>query len=83
METSALNASNVEQAFSTLVNSIFYKKMPKSVDNSSAATKSVEHAPSTVPNSPGEGQVVIPITPKSFRIKNEPKSAVEKKNGCC
>jgi hypothetical protein len=82
METSALNASNVEQAFSTLVNSIFYKKMPKSVDNSSAGKTSVEPAPLTVPISHGDGHVEIPTTPKSFRL-DKSKPGVEKKNGCC
>lgn len=77
METSALNASNVEQAFLTIVNGIFYKKMPKSVDNASAPIS----AP-TVPVS-SEAQVVIAPNQKSFRLKDNQKPADTNKSKCC
>ncbi|CAF0889010.1 unnamed protein product [Rotaria sp. Silwood1] len=88
METSALNASNVEQAFITVVTGIFYKKMPKSVDNSSssssaAAMTSMGHVPTlTVPVS-SDPQIVISPNQKSFRLKDNQKSTVPNSNGCC
>ncbi|CAF4802863.1 unnamed protein product, partial [Rotaria sp. Silwood1] len=84
----ALNASNVEQAFITVVTSIFYKKMPKSVDNSSssssaAAMTSMGHVPTlTVPVS-SDPQIVISPNQKSFRLKDNQKSTVPNSNGCC
>ncbi|CAF5212873.1 unnamed protein product, partial [Rotaria magnacalcarata] len=66
LETSALNSSNVEQAFLTIVNSIFYKKMPKTVDNTSTIASSGQTPTSTV-SVPSDAHVVISSTPKSFR----------------
>ncbi|CAF0784712.1 unnamed protein product [Rotaria sordida] len=86
METSALNASNVEQAFVLLVTSIYQKKMPKQMDSSStiaekssSETVSMDNSqPPTVPV--GSDQTIIfdkPIRPSH----NE--KASSKKGGCC
>ncbi|CAF4653641.1 unnamed protein product [Rotaria sp. Silwood1] len=85
METSALNASNVEQAFVLLVTSIYQKKMPKQMDSSSAMGKSssetvsMDHSqPPTVPVGPDQSITFDrPIRPSN----NE--KASSKKNGCC
>ncbi|CAF0819583.1 unnamed protein product [Rotaria sordida] len=85
METSALNASNVEQAFITVVTGIFYKKIPKSVDNSSSssAMTSIGHGPtSSIPVS-SDAQVVISPNQKSFRLKDNQKPTVSNSGGCC
>ncbi|CAF0846840.1 unnamed protein product [Adineta ricciae] len=86
METSALNASNVEQAFVTLVKSVFYKKIPKSVDNPTAST-ATDHS-STVPvtTDTTDAQVEISTNTKSFRLNDKAKPVALKKNssgGCC
>ncbi|CAF2378975.1 unnamed protein product [Rotaria sp. Silwood2] len=85
METSALNASNVEQAFVLLVTSIYQKKMPKQMDSSSTTAKSSSETVSmdysqaaTVPVA--SDQTIMfdrPIRPSN----NE--KASSKKNGCC
>ncbi|CAF0782523.1 unnamed protein product [Adineta ricciae] len=84
METSALNASNVEQAFITLVKSIFYKKIPKSVDNPTTSTET-DHS-STKPVT-SDAQVEISTNTKSFRLNDKTKPVAPKKNssggGCC
>ncbi|UJR10341.1 hypothetical protein I4U23_014547 [Adineta vaga] len=82
METSALNAYNVEQAFITLVTSIFHKKIPKTVENSSAMS-STDHS-STVPVL-SDPQVEISAPSRSFRVNGASKPVTSKKNsgGCC
>jgi Ras-related protein Rab-11A len=88
METSALNASNVEQAFTTLVTNIYHKKIPKAMDNSSSITSSTvskiaeQETTSTGPVS-SDGQIEIGINRKSFHLKNNPEPMSPKKNGCC
>ena len=88
METSALSASNVEQAFSTLVTSIFRRKLPKSLDNSvpsDSSGKSVsidDTRTRTVPD-PSDSEVRIESTPTSFRVRNEQNPTPPKKGGCC
>jgi Ras-related protein Rab-11A len=82
METSALNASNVEQAFSTLITSIYYKKMPKSMDTSSSPT-SVDHVPTSAVRVSPDAAVQISVNQKSFRLKDNQKPASPKKSGCC
>jgi hypothetical protein len=83
METSALNASNVEQAFGSLVQSIYYKKIPKSMENSTPA--SAEYVPTkTVPiESEPEVDIARPQNQKSFRVGNNQASTKPKKTGCC
>ncbi|CAF0999705.1 unnamed protein product [Adineta steineri] len=87
LETSALSASNVEQAFQTLVTSIFYKKMPKSLENPSATTKtssSTEHEPSK--HVVKEDRVEIVSPPESFRLKKDSSTKPvhqKKSGGCC
>ncbi|CAF3024419.1 unnamed protein product [Rotaria socialis] len=82
LETSALTSSNVEQAFLTIVNSIFYKKMPKAVDNTSAIASSGQIPTSTV-TVPSDGHIVISSTPKSFRLKDNQKPAESNSTKCC
>jgi len=82
METSALNKSNVEEAFTTLVTNIYHKKKLKSVDNLSRI-KSIEHGPTkTIPVS-SDSTVEISSNPKSFRLKDNKELTVTKKGGCC
>ena len=83
METSALNASNVEQAFSTLVTSIFYKKMPKSVESFNPSP--IEHVPTKTVPIISEPEVDIARPQKSFRLNSNQSSSstTTKKTGCC
>jgi Ras-related protein Rab-11A len=86
METSALNASNVEQAFTLLVTSIYHKRMPKQIDSSSSsvpekssATVTIDHsATRTISFSADAHKSDKPIRPSS----NHQASPL-KKNGCC
>ena len=84
LETSALNSSNVEQAFTTVVTNIYHKKMPKSIDNSSPGKLSTDPAPSTTTTAPvgSDGSVELGLKQKSFRLKDNQKAA-PKKEGCC
>lgn len=82
LETSALNASNVEQAFTTVVTNIYHKKMPKSMDNSSSNNSAVDPpSTSSIPVS-SDGSVEIGLKQKSFRLKDNQKPTA-KKEGCC
>jgi len=87
METSALNASNVEQAFTLLVTSIYNKKKPKQIDLNSDSnqlrTESVSFFKDNVQtrtisvSSTATTKSDKPIRP-SYRD-----STVKKKPGCC
>ena len=88
METSALSASNVEQAFSSLVTSIFRKKLPKSLDNplpseSPERSVSIDNTPTRTVSGPSDGEVRIDSTPRSFRVRDETNPPPPKKGGCC
>lgn len=87
METSALNATNVEQAFTLLVTSIYKRKSPKQIDSSVPA----ERTAATVSIEPKVRSVTVSFTndtksPKSETLirpsLNERKTA-QKKSGCC
>jgi Ras-related protein Rab-11A len=87
METSALNATNVEQAFVLLVTSIYHKKMPKQIDSSpspvpekSSATVTIDHSSRRTISfaSDSASKSDKPIRP-SFRES----TSISKKNGCC
>jgi len=83
METSALNASNVEQAFSLLVTSIYHKRMPKQIDSlpeKSSATVTIDHS------SVRTVSISYDSTNKSdkpIRPSNKEPASIKKKNGCC
>lgn len=78
METSALNATNVEEAFLLLVNNIYQRKTPKSMISTSNASDDHSHAPrKTVEDTPTVS------FDEPIRIQKEKKSATEKKGGCC
>ena len=88
METSALSASNVEQAFSSLVTSIFRKKLPKSLVNSEPSPSlvksvSIDDTPTRTVPDPSDGEVRIEPTPRSFRVGEEQNPTPPKKGGCC
>ena len=78
METSALNASNVEEAFGLLVNSIYQRKKSTVIhstsivaeDHSNAPRKTVEETPTVSIDDP-------------IRLPRNKKSTGEKKGGCC
>jgi hypothetical protein len=78
METSALNATNVEQAFTLLVTSIYQKKTSQKMDSSLTVSEDHSQTP-TVPVAI-DTKVILdePIRPS----KNE-KTPSQKKNGCC
>ena len=85
METSALNATNVEQAFTLLVTSIYQKKKPKQMDISSpeersSATVSIEpRSTRTVSVSySSSSKSEKPIRPSFNEFKKG-----QKKAGCC
>jgi len=85
METSALNATNVEQAFTLLVTSIYEKKTPQQMDSSlltksSSLTVSEDHSETPTVPVAFDSKVILdqPIRPS----KNE-KTPSQKKNGCC
>jgi len=78
METSALNATNVEQAFTLLVTSIYQKKTSKKMDSSLTVSEDHSQTP-TVP-------VVIDtkvILDQPIRPSKNEKTPSQKKNGCC
>lgn len=86
METSALNASNVEQAFTLLVTSIYQKKKPKQIDISipeerHSATVSIE------PRSTRSVSVSYNTSSKSSEKAIRPSfneyKKEQKKAGCC
>ena len=83
LETSALNSSNVEQAFTTVVTNIYHKKMPKSIDSSSPGKLSTDPSLSTTTTVPvsSDGSVELGLK-QSFRLKDNQKAA-PKKEGCC
>lgn len=78
LETSALNASNVEEAFTTLVTNIYYRKVPKPIDTNSHGKEPqpADSPPSKTPT------VTIGVVPESFRVKDD-KKPVKSKEGCC
>jgi hypothetical protein len=87
METSALNATNVEQAFTLLVTSIYQKKTPQQMDSSlslprksTSLTVSEDHSQTPTVPVTFDTKVILeqPIRPS----KNE-KTSSQKKNGCC
>lgn len=88
METSALNASNVEQAFTLLVTSIYQKKTPKQINSST----SVEKTEATISIEPRATRAVtISYGPTSKSVKSEDpirpsfneRKTSQKKSGCC
>jgi Ras-related protein Rab-11A len=86
METSALNASNVEQAFVLLITSIYQQKSPKHMELSLSTEKSpadsvpVDHSQTrpihVAPDSTSTLNVAI-------RPSNNDKARSGKKSGCC
>jgi Ras-related protein Rab-11A len=87
METSALNATNVEQAFILLVTSIYHKKMPKQIDSSqasssekSSATVTIDHSSTRTISLPSDS---TSKSDKSIRPSNKEKASSTKKDGCC
>ncbi len=79
METSALNASNVEQAFTTLIKNIYDKKKLKAVDIQPVRTP-VEHEPTS--RIPIVSDPIIEITPNPIRLKRNQESKTRKKSRC-
>ncbi|CAF1133050.1 unnamed protein product, partial [Didymodactylos carnosus] len=73
METSALNATNVEQAFTTLVTTIFHRKVQKPL------TDDITPAPITK-DTPDP---VIIINSQPNNQNNQNKQQPKKNNGCC
>jgi hypothetical protein len=80
METSALNRSNVEEAFTTLVTNI-YKKL-KSVENSPRITPIDQGPIRTIPIL-SDPTVEIFSNTQSFRLKKNEELTVPQKSGCC
>ncbi|UJR35737.1 hypothetical protein I4U23_028487 [Adineta vaga] len=87
METSALNASNVEQAFILLVSSIYEKNKPIHMDSSLSATDKTSST--SVANDYSQA-LTVPVTSneavdsdKPIRPSNKEKRSSQKKNGCC
>ncbi len=84
METSALNATNVEQAFILLVKSIYHRKMPKPISSSTSET-----SPPTVSIDPTSTRTVsvsyssTSKPDKSIRPSFRESTKSSKKNGCC
>jgi Ras-related protein Rab-11A len=78
METSAMNATNVEKAFTTLVTTIYRKKKSKSVNSSVLPTSRT-----------GEPRETIPIVSEpTIKLESPPRldgdePPVPKKPGCC
>jgi len=83
METSALNAFNVEQAFVLLVTSIYHKKMPKQIESlpeKSSATVTIDHSSVRTVSISHDS---TSKSGKSIRPSNKEPAAITKKNGCC
>jgi Ras family len=68
METSALNASNVEEAFTTLVTNIYHKK---------------KHGPTKTIPVPDDPTDEISPNPKPFPLRDHDESSITKRSGCC
>ena len=81
METSALSASNVENAFVLLVTSIYHKKMPK-VIASTAAAATVSMNTLQPPTIPVDSESTI-IFDEPIRPSHNEKRRYSKKNDCC
>jgi Ras-related protein Rab-11A len=80
METSAMNAMNVEKAFTTLVTTIYHKKKSKSVNSSVLPTSRTGEPIETVPIV-SEPTIKLGSFPRLDDDDNEP--PVPKKPGCC
>lgn len=85
METSALNATNVEQAFNLLVTSIYHKKMPKQIDliSSSEKPSATVVIDDTSRRTISFSSDAISKPDKPIRPSNKEPSSTSKKNGCC
>jgi len=80
METSALNASNVDQAFTTLITNIYHKKKLQVV-HISPVPPSREHR--YTPGIPISSDATVEITPNPLRLTDNQESTTSKKSGCC
>ncbi len=84
METSALNATNVEEAFVLLVTSIYKKKMPKQIETSTSEEKSaavpVDHSHGRPIDAAPDTTVILD---KAILPPNNEKGRSGKKSGCC
>jgi hypothetical protein len=80
METSALNASNVEQAFTTLITNIYHKKKLQVVHISPLPSPK-RHG--YEPGIPISSDATVEITPNPLRLTDNQESTTSKKSGCC
>lgn len=87
IETSALNASNVEQAFTLLVTGIYEKKKPSLTESSMSSPDATAPTPTVEQNAT---PVSVPVTTvdqvdadKPIRPSHKEKSRSQKKSGCC
>ncbi|CAF1173162.1 unnamed protein product [Adineta ricciae] len=82
METSALNASNVEQAFVLLVSSVYEKNKPLSMDTSLSSPTSTSDDISHTRTVPVGVDETLD-SEKPIRPSHKEKRSSQKKNGCC
>lgn len=78
METSALNASNVEEAFHLLVNTIYQKRAPTLI-----CASTDQNEPSVAITKPVIIEETKPIDDKPLKLTESKKSSSNKKNSCC
>ncbi|CAF0749268.1 unnamed protein product [Didymodactylos carnosus] len=85
METSAMNSTNVEQAFTTLVTAIYYRKVPKSSteDHTRTATTAIATIDSSNNNSSKNNDTLPDTSGVTIKVEHSVKSQQAKKSGCC
>ena len=82
METSALNASNVEQAFVLLVTSVYEKNKPLAMDASESSLTPASDDMSNTRTVP-VGTDETHDSDKPIRPSHKEKRSSQKKSGCC
>jgi Ras-related protein Rab-11A len=80
METSALNATNVEKAFNLLVSSIYQKKKPKQIESASSYSPQLGNSRAVTLPVPSDPSLSID---KPIRLPSDKKASSPKKSGCC
>lgn len=83
IETSALNSTNVEQAFILLVTSIYEKKATQSIVTRSLSTSSADQIDESNTKPVEQEKTVIFDEPIRLRNGKKNTNPSGKKNGCC